>query len=72
LKDLADESITGTFYETELSQVSADANREYKIEKILKRRGRQVLVKWKYYPNKFNTWIPTSQVKKYEARIRLT
>jgi hypothetical protein len=71
LKDLMDEPITGTFYEWELSPVSIGADRTYKIAKILRRRTnkgqKQVLVKWKYYPEKFNSWIPASDVKRYEA-----
>jgi hypothetical protein len=34
LKDLADDPITGTFYEMELPPVSIDVNTSYKIEKL--------------------------------------
>jgi hypothetical protein len=72
LKDLMDEPIKGTFYEEELSPVSVDVNKTYKIANILSKRiykgQKQALVKWKYYPEKFNSWIPASDVKRYEAR----
>jgi hypothetical protein len=75
LKDLKDEPITGTFYEMELSLVSIDANTSYKIEKVLRKRTfkrqKQVLVKWKYYPEKFNSWIPASDARRYETRTNI-
>lgn len=52
----------GSWYESQLQLVSQDvANARYKIEKILKKRTtrdgiKQVLVKWLYWPSKFNTW----------------
>ena len=39
----------------------------YKIEKIIKKRKRknqsEVLVKWKGWPEKFNSWIPEDQME---------
>lgn len=66
LKDLQNESIVGTFYEKELQQVSYDPTNQYKIDKIIRTRGtgsrREVLVKWKGYPDKFNSWIPAASL----------
>ena len=31
--------------------------REYKIEKVIKRKGDKLYVKWKGYNNSFNSWI---------------
>lgn len=68
LKDLEGESITGTFYSKELQKVTYHPSMKYKIDKILRSRrigGRkEVLVKWKGYPNKFNSWIPASNLEK--------
>lgn len=68
LKDLQNETITGTFYEKELQKVNYDPSIQYKIDKIVRTRysGRrkQLLVKWKGYPSKFNSWILASSVKK--------
>ena len=43
--------ITGSFYEKELQ------NTKFRIEKVLKRKGDQLYVKWKVYYNSFNSWI---------------
>lgn len=68
LKDLEDESITGTFYEKELQKVTISPTSEYKIDKIIRYRKsgvrKEALVKWKGYPNKFNSWVLLSTIKK--------
>ena len=65
LKDYAGEELKGTFYEKELQKV-IKSDDVYEVEKILKKRGRgknvQYLVKWLGYPNKFNSWVPASQI----------
>jgi hypothetical protein len=67
LKDYDDEEIKGTFYDKELQKIIKQDD-VYEVEKILKKRGRgsnvQYLVKWLGYPNKFNSWVPASQIKK--------
>ena len=64
--DLLGEEIQGTFLEPELQKVIISEDKSYKVEKVLKRRGRgrnaQVFVKWEGYPNKFNSWIPASEL----------
>ena len=40
----------------------------YKIEEILKKRKNksgqvEVLVRWKGWPSKFNSWIPENQIE---------
>lgn len=67
LRDLENEPITGTFYSKELQKVFYDPTTKHKIDKIIESRrvgGRkEVLVKWKGYPSKFNSWIPASDIK---------
>ena len=48
------EEITGGFYEKELQTTS---QKEFRIEKVLKRKGHKLYVKWKGYDNSFNSWI---------------
>jgi hypothetical protein len=69
LKDWNNDPIEGTFYTQELQKIHVDENTSYKIEKILGRRTRngqrEVKVKWYLWPDKFNSWIPTSDVQDY-------
>lgn len=64
LVDWNNDPVQGTFYERELQ-----ASKEpfiYKIEKVLKYKGRgkarKALVAWKGWPKKFNSWIPSTDI----------
>ena len=61
LKDYDNELIEGYFYEPELQKAYIGDEVVYKVEKVLKTRKRkgitEVLVKWKGWPDKFNSWI---------------
>ena len=52
--DLNGEEIVGTFYEKELQRTNQKA---FRIERIIKRKGKKLYVKWKGYNNSFNSWI---------------
>ena len=54
INDLNDEEITGTFYEKELQKTNQE---EFRIEKVIRRKGDKLYVKWKGYNNSFNSWI---------------
>ena len=54
ISDLNGEEITGSFYEKELQKTN---QKELRIEKIFKRKGDKLYVKWKGYDNRFNSWI---------------
>ena len=54
INDLNGEEITGSFYEYELQKTSQE---KFRIEKVLKRKGDKLYVKWKGYDNHFNSWI---------------
>ena len=54
INDLNDEEIIGTFYEKELQKTN---QKEFRIEKVIKRKGDKLYVKWKGYDNSFNSWI---------------
>jgi hypothetical protein len=63
LDDYDGESIKGKFYEFEIQKIVKEDD-VYDVEKILKtrkRRGKtEYFVKWKGYPDKFNSWIDGS------------
>ena len=54
INDLNGEEIIGTFYEKELQKTN---QQESRIEKVIKRKGYKLYVKWKGYDNSFNSWI---------------
>lgn len=61
------EPITGNFYSYELVKVRLDPHQLYKVEKILKTRKKgkkkEHLVKFLYWPPKYNQWLPAEQVQ---------
>ena len=59
LNDLNGEEIIGTFYENELQGTS---QKEFRIEKVLKKKGDKLYVKWKGYNNSFNSWIDKKDI----------
>ena len=54
ISDLNGELIAGTFYEKELQKTSQE---KFRIEKVIKRMGDKLYVKWRGYNNSFNSWI---------------
>ena len=63
-----DEVIKGLFYGQELIAASIKDDEEYKIEKIIKYRGRkrdrEALIKWRFWPSKFNSWVRLKDITK--------
>ena len=72
LKDELGEEIKGAFYEPEVQKVQVHGGKHYDIEKVVKYRGvgkkRQALIKWKGYGDKFNTWEPVKNIKKWRSQ----
>ena len=54
INDLNGEEIIGRFYEKELQKTNQE---EFRIEKVIRRKGDKLYVKWKGYDNSFNSWI---------------
>ena len=54
MNDLKGEEIKGSFHEKELQKTN---QKEFRIEKIIKKKGNKLYVKWIGYDNSFNTWI---------------
>ena len=50
--------IKGTFYEPDVQKVQVTDDSLFRVEKVLKRQGRRVLVRWKGWPAKYDSWIP--------------
>ena len=47
------EEFTGTFYEKELQKID---QQQFRIEKVIKKKGDKLYVNWKGYDNSFNSW----------------
>ena len=66
LKDLQDEPIRGIFYQNELQK--SYPNEPVTAEKILDVKKHSGVnfshVKWRYYPRKFNSYVPSASLKK--------
>ena len=54
ISDLNAEEIVGSFYEKELQKIN---QKEFRIEKVIKKKRNKLYVKWKKYNNSFNSWI---------------
>ena len=60
INDLNGEEIIGTFYEKELQKTNQE---EFRIEKVIRRKGDKLYVKWKGYDNSFNSWTDKKDYK---------
>ena len=60
IRDQNGEEIKGTFYGEELQKTNQNI---YRIEKIIRERQGKALVKWKGYPDEFNSWIPLKDLE---------
>ena len=54
INDLNGDEIIGTFYGKELQKTN---QQEFRIEKVIQKKGDKLYVKWKGYDSSFNCWI---------------
>ena len=54
ISDLKGEEIVRTFYEKELQKTN---QKEFRVEKVIKKKSNKLYVKWKGYNSSFNSWI---------------
>ena len=54
ISDLKGKKITGTFYKKELQKTNQQT---FRIEKVIKKKGDKLYVKWKSYNSSFNNRI---------------
>jgi len=69
IEDIEGEPVRGTFYPEELESVTYDFPDKYVVEQVIKNRKlkgiKEVFVKWKGYPSRYNSWIAESDLNKY-------
>jgi len=61
ITDCNGEEIQGTLYEQELQKTSQEV---FKTEKIVKKGKTKSLVKWRGYPESFNSWVDNKDLIK--------
>ena len=49
--------IKGTFYQADVQKVIVPDDTLFRIDQVLKRKGKQVFVSWKGWPKKYNSWV---------------
>ena len=54
ISDLKGKEIIGTFYRKELQKTNW---KYFRVEKVIKRKGNKLFLKWKGYNSSFNSWI---------------
>ena len=59
ISDLKSEEIFGTFYKKELQKPN---EKEFRVEKVIKRKGDKLYTKWKGYNSFFNSWIDRKDI----------
>ena len=57
--DLKREETIGTFYEKKLQKTN---QKKFMVEKVIKRKGDKLYVKWKGYDSSFNSWIDKKDI----------
>ena len=57
--DLKGEEIVAPFYENELQKTN---QKEFRVEKVIKRKGNKLYVKWKSQDSSFNSWIDKKEI----------
>jgi len=59
LEDYREKSITGMFYDVRVASRDSSA---YLMKKVLRRRGKEVYVKWLRFDGSHNSWIHKNNV----------
>ena len=59
ISDLNREEIVRTFYKKELQKTN---QKDFRVKKVIKRKGDNLYVKWKGYDSSFNSWIDKKDI----------
>ena len=59
ISDLKGEEIVEMFYEKELQKAN---QKEFRVEKVIKRKDNKLYIKWKGYDNSFHSWIDKKDI----------
>ena len=59
ISDLTGEKIVGTFYEEVLQKAN---QKQFRVEKVIKRKGDKLYFKWKGYDSSLDSWIDKKDI----------
>ena len=59
ISDLKDEEIVETIYKKELQKAN---QKDFRVQKLIKRKGYKLYVKQKGYDSSFNSWIDKKDI----------
>ena len=59
ISNINGEKIVETFYEKQLQKTN---QKDFRVEKVIKRKYNKLYVKWKGYDNSFNSWIDKKDI----------
>ncbi len=65
IEDLLGDQVEGTFYGNELGKINVDEDAVFRIEKVVRRRKNEAMVRWTGWPSKFDSWIPKTDLVKF-------
>ena len=56
--------IEGTFYTQDLQKVQVSDDDLFRVEKVIRRKGRKLFMRWKGWPVKYDSWIDKKDVQR--------
>ena len=65
LRDMQGEPVRGAFYRDELQPIGSNT---MQVERVIRNRGNESLVKWRGWSDQFNSWIPKKQLIEYQSK----
>ena len=64
LQDLTDTAIEGRFYRQEIQKIIPQKDADFKIERVIKTSKGWAYVKFRNWPDKFNSWVRKKDLKR--------